>query len=204
MGSLGHIIDLTKPYPSINVVEINGRNVNDIGNTGPVGATGATGSPGPIGLIGATGPVGATGQSGSINNYVCQLTAHASFAIGSGVYTKITSLRSSNANGFNNTLGNMDGGTGSIYFPITGVYRINGKCFIGSGGQATLIFGRNGSAYDVVYGIVPSGSQASIEWIDTITAGTTFQLYCALASPGLVGDIGSYQGIYLTAELISQ
>lgn len=137
------------------------------------------------------------------NPYTCQLTYHGNFYITpASTYVKITTLASSNANGFNNLNGNMDYGSGSIYIPVTGKYRISGKCYINSGGPSTVVFGKNGSPYDQAFDLQTTGYQSKLEWIDELTAGTTIQLYAALSVAGHVGNTASYQGIYLAAELM--
>jgi len=77
MGSLGHIIDYTKPYPSINVVQINGKDVDNLGSTGSTGPTGPSGGPigptGPTGSTGLIGPTGVTGPSGVLTGSVSEL-----------------------------------------------------------------------------------------------------------------------------------
>jgi len=77
MGSLGHIIDYTKPYPSISVVQINGKDVDNLGSTGSTGPTGPSGGPigptGPTGSTGLIGPTGVTGPSGVLTGSVSEL-----------------------------------------------------------------------------------------------------------------------------------
>lgn len=77
MGSLGHIIDYTKPYPSIIVNQINGKNVDNLGSTGSTGPTGPSGGPigptGPTGSTGSIGPTGVTGPSGILTGSVTEL-----------------------------------------------------------------------------------------------------------------------------------
>lgn len=77
MGSLGHIIDYTKPYPSISVVKINGKDVDNLGSTGSTGPTGPSGGPigptGPTGSTGLIGPTGVTGPSGVLTGSVSEL-----------------------------------------------------------------------------------------------------------------------------------
>jgi len=77
MSSLGHIIDYTKPYPSISVVQINGKDVDNLGSTGSTGPTGPSGGPigptGPTGSTGLIGPTGVTGPSGVLTGSVTEL-----------------------------------------------------------------------------------------------------------------------------------
>lgn len=138
------------------------------------------------------------------NQYCCQLTVHWPFTIGTAyVYTKITSLQSGDTNGFNNSAStSMDAGGGTLYIPVSGVYRITARCYNGTSGQATMVLGKNGAVYDRAFDIKQSGEQCALTWIDVMNAGDTFCIYVGVAVAGDVGGTASYKGIYLMGEYL--
>lgn len=138
------------------------------------------------------------------NNYICQLTKFATQAISPGIYTKVTSLSSSNTHGFNNLLANMDNATSDIKIIRAGKYRLVGRAYFEVGvGTGSVIFGKNGAYWDDIFQSVSEGFQGTIETVTTLAANDLISLYVAVGSPGFVGGVANYKGIYLRAELIN-
>lgn len=138
------------------------------------------------------------------NNYICQITKFAVQSITFGIYTKVTSLSSSNTSGFNNLLTNMDNGTSDIKIRRAGKYRLVGRAYFETGtSNGSIVFGKNGTYWDDVFNAVSQGYQCYIETVANLALNDLISLYVAVGVSGNVGGTANYKGIYLRAELIN-